>query len=395
MGTRLGRYEVDAVLGHGGMAEILLAHPTGPGPGSAQVVLKRLLPELRGRLDFVQMFLDEARVCARLSHPHIVGVLELGQADGLPFLVLEYLNGPTLSQVITRQRELGEFNPTRAARVVAAVARGLDHAHRAVDEAGHPLHLVHRDVTPQNVIITTGGQVKLFDFGVARAESNSVKTKVGVLKGKTSFLSPEQVMGAQVDHRADLFACGVLLYVLSTGRLPFAGETDLTVLKKIVGGEYPAPSTVVGGYPQPLEAVLAKALATDPAQRFQSGAELAQALGEYSVGTPAGDQADLARWVGQLFGNWNALQQQRLAGGRAGPTGAAPAPTPSRRAPTPVGGGPRASFRPPSRWVAVALAVALAALIPTAVALWTLTRSPLASVSPDAGAPPRVGERPN
>lgn len=278
LGT-LGRYELLRRLAVGGMGELFLARARSIGGFEKLLAIKRILPHLAAQPQFLDMFLAEARIAATLEHPNIVHVADLGHEGDDYFLVMPYLDGVDLRALVRRLAESGRvLSPALAMFVVAGVAAGLDHAHEKRDKTGRPLGLIHRDVSPENVFVTYEGEVKLLDFGIAKAAQAVSRTDVGVRRGKAPYMSPEQAEGTALDPRSDLFSLGVLLYELTCGILPFAGEGDLATLHRILHDDPRPPSQLVPGYPPALEAVVLRALARSPAQRFQSAREFRAAL---------------------------------------------------------------------------------------------------------------------
>ena len=282
LGT-LGRYQLLRRIAVGGMGELFLARASSFGGFEKLVAIKRILPILAEQPAFVAMFLDEARVAATLEHPNIVHVADLGHAGKDYFLVMPYLEGGDLAhlrrQLTARRRALPE---ALAVHIVTGVASGLDYAHAKRDRDGRLMGLVHRDVSPENIFVTFEGEVKLLDFGIARAAQVASHTDVGTRRGKARYMSPEQARGQPLDARSDIFALGVVLYELTTGALPFDAENDLAVLARIVAGAPLPPSQRIAGYPRSLEAIVMRALEVDPARRFQSAAELRDALRQHS-----------------------------------------------------------------------------------------------------------------
>ncbi|MGC4122764.1 MAG: serine/threonine-protein kinase [Myxococcales bacterium] len=270
-----GKYTLLRSLGHGGTAEIFLARQKGR---DEPVVIKRLLPELSEEVQFLAMLVGEAKVAALLDHPGIVHVHELGKEDNLIYLAMEYVRGwdlHALAKVVG-----GRIPPTIGARIAQGVAEALAHAHARTDLNGRPLNLVHRDVTPSNVMITTTGEVKLIDFGVAKAQTQLTFTQPGVVKGKFRYMSPEQIEQKALDGRSDLFALGVTLYEITTGERAFDRKQIVDILRAVLRFEPEPPSSVVAGYPSVLEAVVLKALQKDREQRYPDAAAMARDLRE-------------------------------------------------------------------------------------------------------------------
>jgi eukaryotic-like serine/threonine-protein kinase len=275
-----GRYRLSSRIATGGMAEVFAGrHVSENGQFGPMVAVKRLLPHFINDEAVVRMFLNEARITAQIRHPNVVQIFELGQVDGEPFMAMELLEGHTLDEVRLTAAKAGQRVPTEVAmRIFIDACLGLDMAHRAVDDTGASLALVHRDFTPDNIHVGIDGQVKVIDFGVARTQNWTSGTEPGILKGKFFYMSPEMVLAQPVDHRADLFAAGVMLYEQLCGSRPFGGQTIDEVVKKIASFEPPTPRSLNPGVPEALEAVCLKALQKRPENRFASLFEFVQAL---------------------------------------------------------------------------------------------------------------------
>jgi len=278
-----GKYLLLRQLAIGGMAEVYLARQSGPAGFEKECVIKRILPSLAADQQFVNMFLDEARIAARLSHPNIVQIFDLGSiGEGDYFLAMEHVHGVDLQQIEEAEAQRGGRIPLAiAVRVASNVAEGLEHAHRATDARGHALGLVHRDVTPSNVILSFDGVSKILDFGIAKAVAKKGRTEVGVIKGKIPYMSPEQVQGESLDFRSDLFSLGTMLYELTTGHKPFDGDGPADLSMKILHSEPHPPDFYVERFPASLHDVVKRAMAKKPADRFQSARELHEALEEF------------------------------------------------------------------------------------------------------------------
>ncbi len=275
----LGRYRIVDEIGIGGMASVHLARMDGPGGFQKWVAIKKIHPHLVEDESFVQMFLDEARVAARISHPNVATVFDLGKHDDTYWIAMEYLHGEPLREVMRRTEELGTAMPPEiACRVIADAAEGLHAAHELLGKAGEKLGLVHRDVTPHNLFVTYDGVTKVVDFGIAKFSSRMSHTRAGTLKGKLAYMSPEQVHGEGIDRRTDIFALGVVLWELTTGQRLFRMESDLDTLAKVQECNVPRPSTLIRGYPVDLEKIVMKALAKNRGERFRTARELSRAL---------------------------------------------------------------------------------------------------------------------
>lgn len=309
---RIGRYEILGELAAGGMAEILLARVSGPGSFRRALVIKRILRSYAGSATFVRMFLDEARIVASLQHPNVVHVQELGEHEGEAFLVMEYVAGENAASLLKRAVAMNEpLDPRLAAHIVAEAAAALHAAHELVDDRGEPQHLVHRDVSPHNLLVSYDGHVKLVDFGIAHYAQRSTKTEPGELKGKFEYMSPEQGLGRELDRRSDLFSTGIVLYELSTGRRLFKRASAARTIEAICREPVTPPSRVVPGYPPALEAIVMRALAKDPDERFATGAELRRALLEVARDLPSPVEA-LAEKMQALFADRIAIKNEML-----------------------------------------------------------------------------------
>ncbi|MET0341734.1 MAG: serine/threonine-protein kinase [Polyangiales bacterium] len=297
-----GRYEILGRIGRGGMAEILLARERALAGATRHLVIKRVLPEVVGDAGVLRMFLDEARVVMGLSHPHLCQIYEVGQQDGTWFIAMEWVNGVTLHQLIQRAFELGELDCGVIAKIAAQCAEALHHAHTARDAEGRPLHLVHRDVSPHNVMVAYDGRVKLLDFGIAKSVAATHQTDVGVVKGKIWYLAPEQWLSQPVDGRTDVFALGACMHEALSGRVLFKREGKTDVMNAAITGEVPALTEVAEHVPEELAAIVHRALAVRPADRFGSARELGDSLDRFLAGSgePVG-AARIAEYARRLF----------------------------------------------------------------------------------------------
>jgi len=271
----IGRYQVLGKIAQGGMAEIFLGFEEGPRETRRPVVIKRVLPHVAEDADYVEQFLQEASLSLRLRHPNICTIYEFGEDKSRYFLAMEYLHGVTLDQIVAKS---GKLPAPLAARVVALVAEGLAHAHELRDDEGRPLGLVHRDVTPENVMIGFDGTVKLLDFGIAKSANQQSRTQAGVLKGKVAYMSPEQYKGEPLDGRSDLFALGATLFKALTGRSPFERDNEANTVAAILFEDPPAPSEVLEGVPPDLDALVVRMLAKDPDDRPMTAGGVAAEL---------------------------------------------------------------------------------------------------------------------
>jgi serine/threonine protein kinase len=273
------RYRVIEKIASGGMAEVFRAESAGLEGFKKTVAIKRVLPHLSEKKQFMGMFLDEARLSAHLSHSNCVQVFDIGVGDNTYFIVMEYVDGSDLKGVIEHRKRLNQPFPIEEACLICVrICEGLAYAHEVVDGRGESLHIVHRDMSPPNVLITRHGEVKIVDFGLAKANSQLEHSEPGIIKGKFSYLSPEAAQGQPVDHRTDIFAVGIILWELLAGRKLFFGETDLETVRLVQVAKVPPIRQFNPRVSQGLEAVLARALHVDPTQRYQSARDLGRDL---------------------------------------------------------------------------------------------------------------------
>jgi serine/threonine-protein kinase len=280
----LGRYELLQPLGVGGMAQVFKARALGPGGFRRDVVVKRILPEHGRDSEFIRMFVDEAKILGMLHHPNVVQVYDFGEDNGVLFLALEYVEGPSLSRVLRTLRGANKrMPPAIVAFVAREICRALACVHELRDEKGRPLGAIHRDVTPSNVVLTPAGEVKLLDFGVATFKDALQATKSGTVKGKPAYLAPEQLEGKSIDGRVDVFALGIVMHEMLTLQHLFAGDSDLGTVKQIMEMDIPRPSAGRGDVPEALDQIVMRALERDRAKRFATAAEMVAALDEFVV----------------------------------------------------------------------------------------------------------------
>ena len=297
------KYTLIGKLGHGGMAEVNLAVAEGKGGFRKLTVIKRLHGHLAHEPGFIDMFLDEARLAAKLNHPHCVQTYEVGESNGNHFLAMEYLDGQGLERLlrISGQQDVA-IPPEVTARIVADALDGLGYAHELTDFDGTPLRVVHRDVSPQNIFITYNGVVKLLDFGIAKAASHIVETRTGVIKGKYAYIAPEQALAQEVDHRADLWSMGVVLWEMLTGRRLFKSANELATLNETLHAEIKLPSSFEPELPAELDTICLRALQRDPAQRYQSAHEMKEDLERFLHSLPrAPGRKQIARLMSERF----------------------------------------------------------------------------------------------
>ncbi|NUP07477.1 MAG: protein kinase [Polyangiaceae bacterium] len=319
--SRLGRYEIVGLLATGGMAEVHLGRFMGPSGFERVVVVKRILPHLAREEAFVDMFLDEARIVAKINHPNVIQVSELGRDGDELFLVMEFVEGESLGGFMRRHwandRAIGV---ELAAFLVAEMCAGLHAAHELRDEDGRSQEIVHRDVSPQNVMITYGGKVKVLDFGIAKAVDRSTRTKTGTVKGKVEYMSPEQCRALHLDRRSDVFSLGVLLFELTTGKRLFRRRSEFESLRAVSEDPIPPPTTLAPDYPVELERIVMRALARPVDERFATAEDMRRAILGYLRTTPDAGMYDevLARRMQELFADRLELKNAMLRRVRAG-----------------------------------------------------------------------------
>ncbi|WP_163787097.1 serine/threonine protein kinase, partial [Myxococcus vastator] len=301
-GRRIGKYEILTRLSIGGMAELFLAYTSGPGGFRKFVAVKQILPDIKKDEQFVQMFLDEARITAAFSHANIGQVFDLGEEGGELYLAMEFLPGQNLEQVVKASARQGYPLPLGfVGRVIRDTCLGLHYAHHFTDPSGRPAVVVHRDVSPKNVMLTYDGVVKVIDFGIAKARGRLGRTQVGTVKGTSGYMSPEQVRGAAtLDGRSDLFSVGVMLHELLSGQRLFSGPHEAAVMMQIAEADVPPLRGINPDLPEALEAVVVRALARDVSQRFTNCREMARAI-EAALGSELFDEDGMTAVMGDLF----------------------------------------------------------------------------------------------
>jgi eukaryotic-like serine/threonine-protein kinase len=312
VGERFGKYLLVGELAVGGMAEIFLGVHRGLEGFQKAVVIKRVLPAYSTNPNFVQMFVDEARLAARLEHPNIIRTYEFGEVDGQYFTVMEYLPGEDLAKTLDKLAFAHQQMPFHfAAGIVASVCAGLHFAHQLTDTTDRPLGLVHRDVNPANIIVTYTGEVKLIDFGIAKTTSS--ETQTGTMKGKVAYMSPEQLLARGVDQRSDVWAAGVVLWELLTGRPLFLRDNEGATLYAIMNEPIHPPSRFRARIPGDLEDVVMRALSRTPADRYDSAEEMGIALEACLAALDKFDARVAARTLEDLFGPDRAEAKRAIA----------------------------------------------------------------------------------
>ncbi|MCC6215545.1 MAG: serine/threonine protein kinase [Polyangiaceae bacterium] len=302
------RYRVIERIASGGMAEVFRAESAGLEGFKKTVAIKRVLPHLSEKKQFIGMFLDEARLCSHLSHSNCVQVFDVGVGDNTYFIVMEYVDGADLKSVIEFCRKRSSTVPIEEAILICVrICEGLAYAHELKDQKGRDLHIVHRDMSPPNVLITRFGEVKIVDFGLAKANSQLEKSDPGVIKGKFSYLSPEAALGQEIDARTDIFAVGIILWEMLAGRRLFMGETDLDTVRQVQAARVPSVRQFNPDVTDELEGVLMRGLAGDPAKRYRTARDFGRDLNNvlFNAGRPV-SSFDIAKLV-------NAAMAERAA----------------------------------------------------------------------------------
>lgn len=297
----LGRYRVVRRLASGGMAEVYLGRADGPGGFAKPVALKLVLPHLVEEPKFVRQFEHEARIAAALNHPNVAQVFEFGADAGELFIAMEFIDGHTLRTLLNTAQ--GALPLQVALSIVAGCCSALEHAHQATNASGEPLGLVHRDISPSNVMVRSDGLTKVVDFGIAKAMSETHMTRSGSLKGKAGYMSPEQCLGRELTPVSDIFNLGILLYESTLGVRCFTGSSIFDSMQRISDGKLRRPSRVDPAYPQELEAIVLQALATDPADRTRSAALLQEAVEQFAArrGSTLSDRP-VREWMEHVMG---------------------------------------------------------------------------------------------
>ncbi|WP_437279859.1 serine/threonine-protein kinase [Sorangium sp. So ce375] len=313
-GSTLGRYEILMPVAKGGMAAVWAARLQGTRGFRKIVAIKTMLPDVSDDPDFESMFLDEARVAARIRHPNVVEILDLGEEDDVLYIVMEWVDGETAGTLQKAAKRLGGIPQRIVLRIASQICAGLHNAHELRDDSGVLLDLVHRDISPANVLISTAGFVKIVDFGVAKSKGRLHVTRAGgIVKGKTPYLSPEQLGGLPIDRRSDIFSLGALLYVLTTGLHPFRAETELATIENITIRNPLPPRELNGAIHPELDRIILKALEKDPESRFSTCAEMQRSIDQVAstLGEPTTDE-DVAAFVRQAIGEIQAKRAQEL-----------------------------------------------------------------------------------
>jgi eukaryotic-like serine/threonine-protein kinase len=304
MAQTLGKYTLVRKLATGGMAEVFLARSDGPMGFQKKLVVKRILPHFGEDQNFINMFLSEARLAAELNHPNVVQIFDFGQADGQYYIAMEFIDGPNLRSLNKAAREtVGAISLPLCARIIALAAEGLGYAHDLKDQSGTPMNLVHRDISPDNVLVSRTGGVKVVDFGIAKASTQPHLTKSGVIKGKLAYMPPEQLAREPLDRRADVFALGVVLYELACGAMPFDATSEVSIIQAIMGNDPLVRASVKRpDLPKALDAIISKCLEKNVQLRYPSCRELQHDLEKFIASTgEVVSVADVGKLVEHLF----------------------------------------------------------------------------------------------
>ena len=300
---RFGKYTLINRIAVGGMAEIFLARQGGLEGFEKTIVIKRIRPHLSKQPSFVKMFLNEAKLAAQLNHPNIVQIYDLGKIGETYFIAMEYIFGRDMRRIIPKATSMNiPFPMVYALKIASSVCEGLFYAHQRADIYGNPLNIVHRDITPENIFVSFDGTVKILDFGIAKASTQIEQTRAGEIKGKLSYMSPEQCLGKKLDCRSDIFSLGTVLYEWITGFKLFQGDSDVAILKSISEGKIYAPSYFKADIPEAVERILMKALEKDRDKRYQTAWEMQFDIDKFLAGyefTPS--NIHLSNFIKQLF----------------------------------------------------------------------------------------------
>ncbi|HEY7213332.1 MAG TPA: serine/threonine-protein kinase, partial [Thermoanaerobaculia bacterium] len=321
-GERFGQYTLLERIAVGGMAELWKARMRGVEGFQKTVAIKRILPHMTDNAEFVGMFIDEAKLAAQLTHPNIVHIYDLGKIGRDYYIAMEYVEGKDLRSLLNAANRKGMPLPLELGLLIAArLASALDYAHRKRDFEDRELGLVHRDVSPQNILLTYEGDVKLCDFGIAKAAAKASQTQMGALKGKLQYMSPEQAWGRPVDARSDLFSLGAVLFEMVTGERLFPGDSEMSVLEAVRQGKIRSPRQVNPAIPHEVDEIVTRALAIDPQGRFQSADEMKRRIGmAISALAPSVGPTDLAAYIHRV------LESAPVEPAAAPPDEAAPVP---------------------------------------------------------------------
>jgi len=318
-GEKFAKYLLVGEIAQGGMGELFLGVHQGSEGFSKVVVVKRMVSHLMKNAEFVQMFIDEARLAARLEHPNIVKTYEFGDHEGQYYTVMEFLAGEDLRRMLNKLRTPPHrrLSLPLAVHIVAQICNGLHFAHVLTDLEGNPLNLVHRDVNPANVIVTYAGEVKIIDFGVAKVRTTTRKTLAGVIKGKIAYMSPEHILARKVDRRSDVFSTGIILWEMLMGRPLFARDCDAATMYAVMNDPIPRPSQERPEIPPELDAIVARALSRTPSERFATAEDMRAALDRIAATLPRCDGHTIGRMMEKVFGDSRAQAKRSITQSRS------------------------------------------------------------------------------
>ncbi len=320
MPRRFGKYTLMRKLAIGGMAELFLALQRSVAGFEKLIVVKRILPHLAKDSAFIELILQEAKISATLNHPNICHIYDVGEAEGQFYIAMEHIHGEDLRSIVRQMKKVNEttFPVEHALAIVLGCCAGLAHAHEKATLDGEAMNIVHRDVSPQNILVTFNGDVKLVDFGIAKAGRSSMEdTGSGQLKGKVPYMSPEQAQGQMLDGRSDIFSLGIILFELTTGRRLFRGNNEMDTLRMIVDGEYPRPRDLNPGIPDALEKIILRSLEKDTAKRYQSARQMQGDLEDFIRAAQLKvSPLSAGEWMQRLFAEKLSQQKALLAEGR-------------------------------------------------------------------------------
>ena len=385
-GTPFGQYQLESLIATGGMAEVYRARMQGVEGFQKIVAIKRILSHLTDNDEFVTMFIDEAKLAAQLQHPNIIHIYDLGKIDKSYYIAMEFIDGRDLRSILRTLEEQQRRMPVPlAVHIASRLAAALDYAHRKRDLQGSAMALVHRDVSPQNVLISFDGDIKLCDFGIAKAASKASHTRAGALKGKLQYMSPEQAWGKDLDHRSDIFSLGLVLYEMITGRKAFAGDSELSILEQVRSPKLMPPRDIDPSIPAELDRIVMKALHEDRDKRYQKAAELqAELEAVLQTSKPVPGAGELGAFLAELEGRGRAApaaESKPAAPAAAPPAPRRPAPPPVRPvAPAPPRPAPQlleVSAPPAAKRSPLALIAAAVAVVVIGAGVWlVLNRAP-------------------
>jgi len=312
-GTRLGRYELLVPIARGGMARVWAARLQGQRGFQRIVAIKTILPQFASEPEFERMFLDEARIASGVHHPNVCEIYELGEEQRVLYLVMEWVTGDSFSRVLRASGRTEPIDPRVASRLIADACAGLHSAHELADDSGRQLGVVHRDLSPHNILVTNDGVAKVADFGVAKALGQLHEaTSAGQLKGKISYMSPEQISGSGIDRRSDIFSLGCVLYEATTGDRPFKGDNDAQIMHAVLGNNVVPPTAIMRGYPKELEQIIQCAMSPQAVQRFPTAERMRYALEEFLTRGPLVTQSNVAQLVRARIGDHLDKRRERI-----------------------------------------------------------------------------------